>query len=296
MTAPIDYASLQDLADAATERGCPVWRVVLDQQMQELELSEETVRARLLHRLQVMRASVEAGIADASPSASGLSGGDAAKLDAAMKTGRLLGGPLQAKALRNAMAVNETNARMGRIVAAPTAGAAGILPALLFAVADQEDWSDERLVEGLLTASGIGLVIAKRACLSGAEGGCQAECGSAAAMAAGAVAELAGASPEAVIHAAALALKNLLGLVCDPVAGLVEVPCVKRNAMGAVHGLAAADLALAGIRSRIPPDEVVDAMMAIGRQMSPDLRETARGGLAATPAGRAYKDREPEIR
>jgi L-serine dehydratase len=287
----VDYASLAELAEAARSRGLRIADVVLAQQAAELDLPPVTIRARLHRRLDVMRASVEKGVADASPSASGLCGGDAARVDRAAATGRLLGGPLQAALLRDAMAVNETNARMGRIVAAPTAGASGILPAVLFAVAAQEGWDDDALVDGLLTASGVGLVIAKRASLSGAEGGCQAECGSAAAMAAAALVELAGGTPEEALHAAAISLKNHLGLVCDPVAGLVEVPCVKRNAMGAVHAVAAADLALAGVRSRIPPDEVVDAMQSVGRLMSPDLKETARGGLAATPTGREHKRR-----
>ena len=181
-----------------------------------------------------------------------------------------------------ALAVAEVNASMGRIVAAPTAGASGVLPAVLVMCSEKHGFTDRDLVNGLFTAGAVGVIIARNASISGAEGGCQAEIGSAAAMAAAALAELCGASPTASLSAAAMAVKNILGLVCDPVAGLVECPCIKRNAMGAANAVLAADMALAGISSIIPFDEVVGAMRSVGRLMNVDLRETARGGLAAT--------------
>ena len=186
--------------------------------------------------------------------------------------------------------MSEVNACMGRIVAAPTAGSCGILPAVLFALDEQYSFGDEALLKALFAASGVGAVIAKRATLSGAEGGCQAECGSASAMAAAAGAELLGGTPNMCVDACAMALKNTLGLVCDPVGGLVEVPCVKRNVMGAVNALSSMNLALAGIKSVIPADEVIDAMGSIGAQISPSLRETSEGGLAATPTGKELAD------
>ena len=200
-------------------------------------------------------------------------------------------GALSAKAATYALAANEANAAMGRICAAPTAGSSGVLPGVLFAIAEECSIAEDRLGLALVAAGSIGMVIASRASLSGAEGGCQAECGSAAAMAAGAAVDLLGGSPDQVGHAVALALKNLLGLVCDPVAGLVEVPCVKRNAGAAMIALLAAEMALAGIESAIPVDEVMDAMAEIGHALPETLRETGQGGLAGTPTGRAYKER-----
>ena len=188
--------------------------------------------------------------------------------------------------LARALAVSEVNARMGRIVAAPTAGSCGILPAVILTFAEEKALDERTAVLGLWTASGIGMVIANQASLSGAEGGCQAECGSAAAMSAAAAGEMLGGSPRQAAEACAIALKAVLGLVCDPVAGLVEVPCIKRNASGAANALVAAELALAGITSAIPADEVIAAMRAVGSQMPASLRETAAGGLAATPTGR----------
>lgn len=280
-----DFTSLGELAAEAEARGVRIAALAMEHQIRLTRENEADIRQRMSSRLAVMRASVEEGLAYSEPSASGLSGGDAARLVQAAFDRRLLGGTLLTTMSAYALAVNERNAQMGRIVAAPTAGSAGTLPAALLAVGQERGWTDDQLVDGLLTAAGIGLVIAARASLAGAEAGCQAECGSASAMAAAALVEVAGGTPSMVIHAAALALKSTLGLVCDPVAGLVEVPCVKRNAFAAVHALVAADLALAGIRSRIPPDEVLDAMAAIGKSMPADLRETARGGLAATSAG-----------
>ena len=190
------------------------------------------------------------------------------------------------QAIAGALQMGESNACMKRIVAAPTAGACGVLPAVLVPYARGEKLEKEQVIEALYVSAGIGQVIASRAFISGASGGCQAEIGSASAMAAGAMVHLKGGSDRQIAHAAAMALKNLLGLVCDPVAGLVEVPCVKRNVIGAVNALAAADMALAGIESRIPPDQVIDAMKEVGERMHVSLKETGQGGLAATPAGK----------
>ncbi len=215
-----------------------------------------------------------------------LTGDEAGKMEIYIKGGESLSGELVVKACHLALAVSSCNVAMGRVVAAPTAGSCGILPGLLFAYGESRKVSEEELTDALVVASGIGAVIAARATLAGAEGGCQAECGAAAAMGAGALTWLSGGSPEAVMHGAALTLKSVMGLVCDPVAGLVEVPCIKRNGSLVSLAVICSDMAMAGIRSVIPPDEVVDAMAAVGRALPETLRETARGGVAVTPSGR----------
>jgi L-serine dehydratase len=277
--------SLNSLTAEAEAKGKKLSDLIAEAEAQESGESVEAVRARMLGMLGAMRDSVREGLGLESRSVSGLTGGEARLYEAYIKNGGSLLGPVAAKATAYALAASCVNASMGRIVAAPTAGSCGILPGALLAVQESRELSDDEAVSALLCAAGVGQAVASRATLSGAEGGCQAECGSAGAMAAAAVCELVGGSPEACAHAAALALKNSLGLVCDPVAGLVEVPCVKRNAIYAAHALAAADMALAGIRSAIPPDEVIDAMFSIGQAMPAALRETAKGGLAATPTG-----------
>ena len=222
-------------------------------------------------------------------SRSGLSGGDAAKVEQAWQQGRLLGDDYLAAVTAEALKTAECNACMKRIVTAPTAGSCGVLPAVLLPLCKYEELSQHRILEALYVASGIGAVIAYKACIAGASGGCQAEIGTASAMAAGALVALRDGTGQQIGHAVAMALKNLMGLVCDPVAGLVEVPCVKRNVIGAVNAISAADMALAGIESRIPVDEVIDAMGEVGRRMPVEFRETALGGLAATPTGRRVK-------
>ena len=223
-------------------------------------------------------------------STSGLTGGDAYKLRRYSEEGKSLTGSFLSGALYRALAVSELNASMGRIVAAPTAGSCGILPAALITMQVEKGCSDHDCVMALFTASAIGMVIANNASLAGAQGGCQAECGSAAAMAAAAITELAGGTPHMVSQAVAIALKNILGLVCDPVAGLVEIPCIKRNVIGAMNAVSCADMALAGVVGHIPADEVIDAMAEVGAAMSNDLRETGIGGLAGTPTGKAIRD------
>ena len=221
-------------------------------------------------------------------SRSGLVGGAGAAMKAYVESGEALCGSFVGDVMASALAMGESNACMKRIVAAPTAGACGVLPAVLVNYQKRNGTPDEEIVRALYTAAGIGQVVAARAYIAGASGGCQAEIGTASAMAAGALTALRGGSPSQITHAAAMALKNLLGLVCDPVGGLVEVPCVKRNVIGSVNALSAADMALAGISSRIPPDQVIDAMREVGDQMHPTLRETGQGGLANTPAAREW--------
>jgi L-serine dehydratase len=244
----------------------------------------EEIRAALARALEVMRGAIAQGITGDHRSASGLVGGDAAKLRSGPP------GPLAGTAFRDvlmrALAVQEINAAMGVIVAAPTAGGAGVLPAVLTGLAESKRIPDEKLIDALATAALIGAVVAERASLSGAEGGCQAETGAAAAMAAGAGTEMLGGTPSQVGHAVALAQQGTLGLVCDPLGGLVELPCVFRNATGSAIALAAIEMAMAGITFAIPADEVIDTMGEIGRNMDVRYRETAGGGLAATPTGR----------
>ena len=200
-------------------------------------------------------------------------------------------GPYVQEVIATALSVGESNACMRKIVAAPTAGACGVLPAVLVPLYQMGRATEEEILQALYTASGIGAVVSFRACIAGASGGCQAEIGTASAMAAGALVALRGGSGEQIGHAVAMALKNLMGLICDPVAGLVEVPCVKRNVIGAVNAVSVADMAMAGITSRIPVDEVIDAMGEVGRRMPVEFRETALGGLAVTPTGQAITER-----
>ena len=262
-----------------------------------LRLEEEagTPREEALERLSGMLSVMESEVQNALHipvhSISGLTGGDGCRYERYRVSGGSLLGEIPALATAYALSASETNAAMGRIVACPTAGSCGILPACVLAVAKVKGISREGQLLALAGAGLIGELIDEHASLSGAEGGCQAECGSAAAMAAGAVAQMLGGSPEAAFHAAAIAIKNQLGLVCDPVAGLVEIPCIKRNAGGVAIALSAADMALAGIESRIPFDDVVEAMNRVGKALPAALRETAGGGLATTKAGLAMKEK-----
>ena len=229
-------------------------------------------------------------------SVSGLVGGDAQRMWDYAAQQETLCGPYLQEVIATALCVAESNACMHRIVAAPTAGACGVLPAVLVPLYRRGTVDEEAIVRALYVAAGIGAVVGYRASISGASGGCQAEVGTAAAMAAGALVDLRGGGPEQIGHAVAMALKNLMGLVCDPVAGLVEVPCVKRNVIGAVNAVSAADMALAGIESRVPVDQVIDCMGDVGRRLPVELRETALGGLAATPFGQSVKAKREERR
>ena len=287
----MEIQSIDYLLDESAKNNLSLGQVVLREEQRDSGASAEAIRARLERTWQVMKNAASAGIATDMKSVSGLTGGDAATYYRHCRNHKNLLGPLEAKAVAYALATSGYNAAMGVIAAAPTAGSAGILPGVLIAAQEEYSFSDRDALDALLTAAGIGAVTAARATISGAAGGCQAECGTAAAMAAAALAEAMGGSPRQCVNAAALALKNSLGLVCDPVAGLVEVPCVKRNGIYAVLAIAAADLALAGIESFVPLDQVIDAMYQIGGGMPACVRETGEGGLAVTPAGIAAKIR-----
>jgi L-serine dehydratase len=281
------FDSIAQLVTLATDRSQPLSEIVIQAEMANTGKPRAYLLSRMGKRLEIMQRAAALGIAEPVMSISGISGGSAYKFWNWLDDGHEpLTGPILSRAVARAMAVNEVNAGMGCIVATPTAGSAGILPAVLLTLQEARGFADEQLVSALFTASGIGAVIVRRAHVSGAAGGCQAETGSAACMAAGAAVELLGGTPQQSAHAVAITMKNMLGLVCDPVAGLVEVPCVKRNAAGAAQCFIAVDLALAGVESVIPADEVIDAMAQIGRRMDERFKETAQGGLAATPTGR----------
>ena len=289
------YRSLAEAIHDAESSGRTLAEVAIEKEGRDQGRSAEDIRAALKRALEVMRGAIGDGLTGDLYSASGLVGGDAAKLVNGPP------GPLAATPFRDilarALAVQEVNAAMGVIVAAPTAGGAGVLPAVMTGLARAGSVSDEKLVDGLATAGLIGAVIAERASLSGAEGGCQAETGAAAGMAAGAATEMLGGSPKQVGHAVALTMQGMLGLVCDPLGGLVELPCVFRNATGSAIALAGIEMAMAGITFAIPVDEVIDVMGEIGREMDVRYRETAGGGLAATPTGRRLaKERLYQIR
>lgn len=281
----LNYDSVEELVNAALASNKKIGEIVLSQQAEDMETTEESVYSTMEKSFDVMRQAVVDGMDETLRSPSGLSGGNAAKLKKAVDKGQSHYGHLFGNAMSMALAVSEINSCMGQIVAAPTAGSCGVIPAALISVMEEYQLPKHQIIMALFTASAIGLVIAKRACISGAEGGCQAEVGSASAMAAAALTELFDGTPQMVSHSCAIALKNTLGLVCDPVAGLVEVPCIKRNAMGVANAFAASELACAGIESVIPADEVIVAMKHVGQQMSTALKETAEGGLAATPTG-----------
>ncbi len=278
-----DFISIEQLVAYAEANDCSLSEAVIRQQAEQLETDRGVLMDRMRQRLQVMREGIEAGLAPDTRSFSGLSGGNAHRLREAWEAGRLAADPLTAGLMVRAMAMSECNAAMGRIVACPTAGSCGIVPAVLLTLLEVRGLDEDTVVKSLFNVAGIGMVIARNASVSGAQGGCQAECGSASAMAASAAVELLGGTPRMCAEACAIAITTVLGLVCDPVAGLVEVPCVKRNVSGAVNAMTAANLALAGIRSAIPADEVIEAMRQVGDSMSSRLKETAEGGLAGTP-------------
>ena len=282
----LKYDSVAELVVEAEKRGLKLSELVLKTQAQIAEKTEAEMFAQMARSLEVMKESVQEGMSKDKRSASGLTGGDAYKMNEALLGGNTIAGPFFGRAMVKAIAVAQTNACMGRIVASPTAGSCGILPAALLTLQEERNIPDRDLVMALFTASAIGIVIATNASVAGAAGGCQAECGAASAMAAAALVELCGGTPKQAEHACAIALKNILGLACDPVAGLVEIPCIKRNAGGVGNALVAAELALAGVESHIPADEVIVAMKKVGDMMSPTLKETAEGGLAVTPTGK----------
>lgn len=276
------FRSMREWLESADAAGIDLAEAILRREAKQTGAEPEAIRARIAEVLEVMRTAVGEGLEIDTPSPSGLTGGRARRLAA---DGPELLGPRFTQVLARAIATLEVNARMGLIMATPTAGAAGIVPAVLLTLQEERDWPEDRLVDSLLVAGGVGAVIAERASIAGAGGGCQAETGSAAAMSAAAVTWLEGGTPEQVGQAVALTLQGMLGLICDPVAGLVEIPCVYRNATGAVNAIASAEMALAGLDFPIPVDEVIDVMGEVGRKMDVRYRETALGGLATTATG-----------
>lgn len=281
--------SIGELIRLTEEHSCSIGQYMLRYEMEQQQVKEGAVLTRMESSWQVMKASIHTGLEHPQPSKGGLIGGQGKQLWDYCQGRQLLSGSNVAEAVSYALAVAEVNATMGKIVACPTAGSCGIVPGVFYQLQKSLALTDEQIAYGLLTAAGIGMVIAGKASVSGAVAGCQAECGAAAAMASAAAVELHGGTARQAAEACAMVLKNVMGLVCDPVAGLVEVPCAKRNAMGASLALVTADMALAGITSVIPVDEVIDAMGAVGRALPDTLRETARGGLAVTPTALALQ-------
>jgi len=279
------FHNVRELVERAEKENKLISEIMIEQEIMITDRSREEVMKQMDRNLTVMEEAVEKGLKGVH-SVSGLTGGDAVLLQKYMESGNSLSGDLLLDAVSKAVATNEVNAAMGTICATPTAGSAGVVPGTLFAVKNKLNPTREQMIRYLFTSGAFGFVVANNASISGAAGGCQAEVGSAAAMAAAAIVEMAGGTPQQSSEAFAITMKNMLGLVCDPVAGLVEVPCVKRNAMGAANSVVAADMALAGVTSRIPCDEVISAMYEIGQSMPSALRETAKGGLAATPTGK----------
>ena len=279
------FRNVAELVELAISKNKKISDIMIEQEVAVTGRTREEVLSFMDRNLNVMEQAVERGLKGVT-SHSGLTGGDAVLLQTYIEKGNFLSGETILDAVSKAVATNEVNAAMGTICATPTAGSAGVVPGTLLAVKKKLNPTREQMIAFLFTAGAFGFVVANNASISGAAGGCQAEVGSAAGMAAAAIVEMAGGTPEQCAEAMAITLKNMLGLVCDPVAGLVEVPCVKRNAMGAANAMVAADMALAGITSRIPCDEVIDAMYRIGLSMPTALKETAQGGLAATPTGR----------
>lgn len=279
------FKSVKELVELAENQQVKIAEIMIQQEVEISGLPRKQIIEKMDQNLTVMENAIHRGL-NGVKSFSGLTGGDAVLLQNYIKSGKSLSGTLLLDAVSKAVATNEVNAAMGIVCATPTAGSAGVVPGTLFAVKEKLQPSRMEMIEFLFTAAALGFVVANNASISGAAGGCQAEVGSASGMAAAAIVELAGGTPSQAAEAMAITLKNMLGLVCDPVAGLVEVPCVKRNAMGASNAITGADMALAGIKSKIPCDEVINAMFLIGQSMPSALRETAEGGLAATPTGK----------
>lgn len=283
--------SMTEIFEEVKVSGRPFWEIVLQYDMDERQVSRESSIAKMLTTWKAMQEAADSYTGERR-SVSGLVGGDGMKMRQYIWRGEALtGSSYVSEVIAEALSMAESNACMRRIVACPTAGSCGVMPAVLLPLVKEGNVTQKQILEALYVASGIGIVIAHKACIAGATGGCQAEIGTASAMAAGALVKLRGGSDEMVGHAVAIALSNLMGLVCDPVAGLVEVPCVNRNVIGALDAVSAADMALAGIQSRIPVDEVIDAMGEVGRHMPVEYRETALGGLAGTPTGKAIKEK-----
>ncbi|MGY3765666.1 L-serine ammonia-lyase, iron-sulfur-dependent, subunit alpha [Vagococcus vulneris] len=283
------FQSIEELLELTKKYGT-IAEVMIQTEIKTSQYPREIILEHMSKNLSVMMASIKKGVAGVT-SVTGLTGGDAKRMDHYLENSNYLSGTTILKAVRNAVAVNEVNAEMGLICATPTAGSAGVAAGVLSAMVEDYDISHEEQLNFLFTAGAIGLVIANKASISGAAGGCQAEIGSASAMASGALVILRGGTPQQAAQAVAMTIANMLGLICDPVAGLVEVPCVKRNALGASQAFISADMALAGINSVIPVDEVIETMHQVGMQMPSIFKETAEGGLAATKTGKEIMHR-----
>lgn len=286
------YASIEELVSDATSKNLPISELVIQAECKDMNVSRNDVWRKMKHNLDTMRLAVSRGAHGIGVySKTGLTGGDAVKIKDYRKSRKTLSGDMIMSAVQSAIATNEVNAAMGVICATPTAGSSGTLPGVLFTLEKRLGLDEEQMVRFLFTAGGFGMVIANNACIAGATGGCQAEVGSASGMGAAAAVEVAGGTPKQSANAMAIAISNLLGLVCDPIAGLVEVPCINRNAIGSSNALISADMALAGCESMIPADEVISAMDKVSKNMPESLRETGIGGLAGTPTGQEIRMR-----
>lgn len=286
------YASIEELVSDATIKNLPISELVIQAECNDMNVSRNDVWRKMKHNLDTMRLAVSRGAHGIGVhSKTGLTGGDAVKIKDYRKSHKTLSGDMIMSAVQSAIATNEVNAAMGVICATPTAGSSGTLPGVLFTLEKRLGLDEEQMVRFLFTAGGFGMVIANNACIAGATGGCQAEVGSVSGMGAAAAVEVAGGTPKQSANAMAIAISNLLGLVCDPIAGLVEVPCINRNAIGSSNALISADMALAGCKSMIPADEVISAMDKVGKNMPESLRETGIGGLAGTPTGQEIRMR-----
>lgn len=281
----------EELLEICKEQNLTIWEYTLRTEAKRSKQTEKEVFEEMKKAFLIMKESARKGREKSLTSVSGLVGGDAYKLEQYYQNNETLTGDLIVKAMAMASSTSEINAAMGRIVATPTAGSAGIVPAVILSVGEKLNKTDDELVQVLFTSAGLGILVAKNATTSGAEGGCQAECGAASAMAAAAVVEMMGGTVEQALDAGAMVIKNILGLVCDPVAGLVEIPCVKRNMSGAVSAIAMAEVAMAGVKSHIPWDDAVEAMDRVGKQLPSCLRETGLGGVAITKSGLKMKEK-----
>lgn len=285
------FNKASELLELCDKKGKKISEIAAEREIIQTEIALEDLRDQVYEVYETMFTSATVGLEEDIISLSGMTGGNARKMEEYRRNNKTVSGDVSVEAMAKAFSTSEVNASMGRIVAAPTAGASGIMPSAMLTVKNRFDLDRDTLIDGLLNSAAIGEIIAKNATISGAEGGCQAECGAASSMAASAIVEMLGGSPKQCLHAASFALINILGLVCDPVAGLVEFPCALRNASGVNNALISADMALAGVKSLVPFDQVVESMYNVGQSMPSALRETALGGLAATEAGQELKDK-----
>lgn len=286
----ITYDSIAELVKLAQEQNCRISEICLRDQARQMQKTEEEIYERMEKSFDIMCASVDHGLHEGLRSTSGLTGGEGKAMQEYAARGDTLMGPAMSRAVARALCISNCNAAMGKIVATPTAGSCGILPGCLVSLYEDRQMDKRDIVLSLFTAAAFGMVIARQASIAGAQGGCQAECGSASGMAAASLVELMGGTPQQCADALGMAIVNQMGLVCDPVAGLVEIPCVKRNASGVVIAFSSADMALAGIELKIPVDECIGAMKEVGDSLPGDLKETAQGGLAATETGRRLRE------